>query len=283
MKLIRFGETGRERPGVQLDDGTRLDLSYHISDYTPEFFAANGPQRVQEIVAARENCPTVDASVRLGAPLARPHKFIAIGLNYKKHAQESNMPIPKEPVVFTKQTNCISGPHDEIPLLPGSTRLDYEVELALVMKNTVKHLSSEASALEHVAGYLVCNDVSEREVQLTGPQWTIGKSHDGYGPLGPYLVTPDEVGNPHELEVRLSVNGKQRQLGNTNDFIFNLNKIIVYLSQYMTLEPGDIITTGTPHGVAMGMDDPNAFLKDGDVVEVEIDKLGVQRSVVKAL
>ncbi|MDH4248698.1 MAG: fumarylacetoacetate hydrolase family protein [Deltaproteobacteria bacterium] len=281
MKLIRFGEPGREKPGVELPDGTRLDLSAHIADYTPEFFAAGGVERLAELVKLRRDCPVITPGIRLGAPVARPHKFLAIGLNYVKHAQEAGMPVPKEPVVFTKHTSCISGPNDAIPVPRGSTKLDYEVELAFVMKNRVRYLEKESEALQHVAGYLICNDISERDFQFRSTQWTLGKSHDGFGPLGPWLVTPDEVGDPHNLDVELKVNGKGRQKSNTADFIFNINHCIWYLSQFMTLEPGDVVTTGTPFGVALGLKDPAAWLKDGDTMDVTISKLGTQRQVVK--
>jgi len=281
MKLIRFGETGRERPGVELQDGTRVDLSAHINDYTPDFFAAGGVERVRELVQTHKDLPKVGKDVRLGAPVARPHKFIAIGLNYRKHAAEVGAEIPKEPEVFTKHTSCISGPNDDIEKPPTSTKLDYEVELAFVMSHRVKNLANEADALKYIAGYMICNDVSERDFQFRGGQWTRGKSYDTFGPLGPWLVTADEVGDPHNLEVALKVNGQQRQGSNTNDFIFNINHCLWYVSQFMTLEPGDVVTTGTPSGVAIGMGDPAAFLKDGDVVELTISKLGSQTQRVR--
>jgi 2,4-didehydro-3-deoxy-L-rhamnonate hydrolase len=280
MKLIRFGASGREQPGVLLDDGTRLDLSRHIRDYSPDFFAAGGMARVAELVKARKDTPAADPKARLGAPVARPLKFVAIGLNYRKHAEETGAAIPKEPVVFCKATSCICGPDDGIQVPRTSKKLDYEVELAFVMKNRVADLASQDEALAHVAGYLICNDVSERDFQFRGPQWTIGKSHDSFGPLGPWLVTPDEVGDPHALALTLKVNGKVRQQSNTNDFIFNVPHMIWYLSQFMTLEPGDVVTTGTPNGVAAGMKDPNAFLKVGDTVELSIAKLGTQTQKV---
>ena len=281
MKLIRFGEPGREKPGLQLEDGSRIDVSYHIQDYTPEFFAAGGLERVRQIAASRARCPTVPASVRLGAPVARPHKFIAIGLNYRKHAEEVGAKIPTEPEIFSKHTSCICGPDDGIAIPKTSTKLDYEVELAFVMKDRVEDLASEGEALEHVAGYLICNDVSERDFQSRGSQWVKGKSHDTFGPLGPWLVTPDELGDPHTLEVKLTVNGKVRQESNTNDFIFNIPHIIWYSSQFFPLEAGDVITTGTPAGVAVGMKDPNAFLKEGDTVEVTVARLGKQTQKVR--
>jgi 2-keto-4-pentenoate hydratase/2-oxohepta-3-ene-1,7-dioic acid hydratase in catechol pathway len=276
MKLIRFGAPGSEKPGVQLDDGTRLDLSRHIADYTPEFFAAGGMARVAELAKARKDTPAADPKERLGPPVARPRKFIAIGLNYRKHAAEVGAQIPKEPEVFTKLTSCICGPNDPTWIPKTSTKLDYEVELAFVMKNRVADLASESEALQHVAGFLICNDVSERDFQFRGSQWVRGKSADTFGPLGPWLVTPDEVGDPHTLDLTLKVNGKVRQQSNTSDFIFNIPHVIWYCSQFFTLEPGDVFTTGTPSGVAVGMKDPNAFLKAGDTVELTIAKLGTQ-------
>ena len=281
MKLIRVGVAGREKPAVQLDDGTRLDVSYHISDFTPEFFAAGGLSRLREVVEARAHCPPVADSPRLGPPVARPHKFIAIGLNYRRHAAEVGAEIPKEPEIFTKHTSCICGPDDDIIVPKDSTRLDYEVELAFVMKDRVANLPSRDEALEHVAGYLICNDVSERDFQFRGSQWVRGKSHDHFGPLGPWLVTPDEVGDPHQLDLSLKVNGKVRQSSNTSDFIFNVPHMVWYASQFFTLEAGDVITTGTPAGVAVGMKDPGAYLKAGDTVELTIARLGTQTQQVR--
>lgn len=279
MKLIRFGEPGEERPGVLQDDGSIVDVSHHIHDYTPDFFAAGGVEQARALVAGGK-CPRVDGSPRLGAPVARPHKFVAIGLNYRKHAAEVGAEIPSEPEIFTKHTSCICGADDGIIVPKTSTKLDYEVELAFVVGSRIQDLSSTEGALDHVAGYLICNDVSERDFQFRGSQWVRGKSHDSFGPLGPWLVTPDEVGDPHALELELKVNGQVRQSSNTSDFIFDLPHIIWYTSQFFTLEPGDVVTTGTPSGVAIGMKDPAAFLKKGDKVEVSISKLGQQTQVV---
>lgn len=279
MKLIRFGEPGEERPGVLQDNGSIVDLSHHIHDYTPDFFAAGGVEQARSLVAGGK-CPRVDGSPRLGAPVARPHKFVAIGLNYRKHAAEVGAEIPAEPEIFTKHTSCICGADDGIIVPKTSTKLDYEVELAFVVGSRIQDLSSTDGALDRVAGYLICNDVSERDFQFRGSQWVRGKSHDSFGPLGPWLVTPDEVGDPHALELELKVNGQVRQSSNTSDFIFDLPHIIWYTSQFFTLEPGDVVTTGTPSGVAIGMKDPAAFLKKGDKVEVSISKLGQQTQVV---
>ncbi|MEE8433884.1 MAG: fumarylacetoacetate hydrolase family protein [bacterium] len=280
MKLIRFGEPGREKPGVQLDDGTRIDVSRHIPDFNPDFFAAGGIARLREIVEARANCPTVPDGMRLGAPVGRPGKLVAIGLNYRNHAREVGAEIPKEPEVFTKHTTCICGPDDNILVPKTSTKLDYEIELAFVMSRTVADLPSEETALDHVAGYLICNDVSERDFHSRGRQLVKGKSHDHFGPLGPWLVTPDEAGDPHKLDLELKVNGETRQKSTTADFIFNIPHIVWYCSQFFTLEAGDVVTTGTPEGVALGMKDRDGYLKPGDTVELTIAKLGRQTQVV---
>ena len=281
MKLIRFGEPGREKPGVQLDDGTRIDVSHHIPDYNPDFFAAGGIARLTELAATRANCPVVPNGMRIGPPVGNPGKFVAIGLNYRNHAKEVGAEIPKEPEVFTKYTTCICGPDDGIIIPQTSSKMDYEVELAFVMGRTVRDLPSEDGALDTVAGYLICNDVTERDFQVRGTQWVRGKSHDSFGPLGPWLVTPDELGDPHALDLELKVNGEPRQKSNTADFIFNIPHIIWYCSQFFTLEAGDVVTTGTPAGVANGMKDPNAFLKEGDKVEVTVSKLGKQTQVLR--
>ena len=281
MKLIRFGEPGREKPGVEQDSGQRIDLSDAIVDYTPEFFASGGLERVEALVAGDTKFPTVAAGVRLGPPVARPHKFIAIGLNYRKHAEELGLPIPSEPVVFTKLTSCIMGPNDDVIVPRGSTKLDYEAELAFVMKDKVRYLASEKEALAHVAGFTICNDVSERNFQLErGGQWVKGKSCDTFGPLGPCLITTDALPDYGKLEISLKVNGEVRQSSNTDDMIFAVPYVVHYLSQYFTLEPGDVITTGTPSGVASGMKPPQ-FLKAGDKVEVTLAKLGTQSQTVR--
>lgn len=281
MKLIRFGEPGREKPGVQLDDGTRIDVSHHIPDYNPDFFAAGGIPRVAEIAASPAACPVVPNTVRIGPPVGNPGKFVAIGLNYRNHAKEVGAEIPKEPEVFTKYTTCICGPDDDTIIPQTSGKMDYEVELAFVMGRTVRDLPSEDGALDNVAGYLLCNDVTDRDFQFRGGQWVRGKSHDTFGPLGPWLVTPDELGDPHNLELETKVNGKTRQKSNTADFIFQIPHIIWYCSQFFTLQAGDVVTTGTPAGVAIGMKDPDAFLKEGDKVEVTVSKLGRQTQVLR--
>ena len=283
MRLIRFGLSGYEKPGVELEDGTRLDLSETVPDYTPTFFASGGLSHLQAVLAAKPHLPEVPQGMRLGPPIARPHKFIAIGLNYRKHAEEGNHPIPTEPVIFTKATSCICGPNDNTIIPPGSKKLDYEVELAFVMKNKARHLASPEEAIARVAGFMICNDVSERHFQAErGGQWTKGQSHDTFGPLGPVLVTTSALPDHDNLELTLKVNGKVRQNSNTNDLIFSVPYLVWYLSQFMTLEPGDVVTTGTPSGVGNAMKPPG-LLKAGDVVELNIAKLGSQRQVITAI
>jgi 2-keto-4-pentenoate hydratase/2-oxohepta-3-ene-1,7-dioic acid hydratase in catechol pathway len=283
MRLIRFGTPGRERPGVILPDGTRLDVSEHIQDYTPEFFAAGGLDRLKTLITEHgKECPPADRKARLGPPISRPHKFLAIGLNYRKHAQEVGAEIPKEPIVFTKQTSCICGPNDHVVIPKGSTKLDYEVELAVVMKTKLRYLEKEADAMKYVAGFTICNDVSERNFQLErGPTWTKGKSADTFGPLGPYLTSTEDVSDYANLDLQLKVNGEIRQNSNTNDLIFTVPHLVWYISQFFTLEPGDVITTGTPSGVAQGMKPPR-WLRPGDVMELAIAKLGTQTQTVVA-
>ncbi|HEX7926074.1 MAG TPA: fumarylacetoacetate hydrolase family protein [bacterium] len=278
MKLIRFGEAGREKPGVELPDGTRLDVSDHINDYTPDFFAYGGMEKLKSVANAKL-CPAIKGTPRLGPPCARPNQFIAIGLNYRKHAEEMGAKIPTEPEIFVKLTSSICGPNDDILIPPSSTKMDYEVEIAFVMKNKLRYLDDKKKAMEHVAGFLICNDVSERDFQHRGSQWVKGKSHQNFGPLGPWIVQTEELPDMHNLELSLKVNGQTRQSSNTNDLIFDLNHIVWYCSHFFTLEPGDVITTGTPSGVAGGMKPPG-FLKAGDQVETTIAKLGTQRNKV---
>ena len=283
MRLIRLGAPGRERPGVILSDGTRLDVSEHIQDYTPEFFAAGGLDRLKTIVTQHgKDCPPADRKERLGPPIARPNKFIAIGQNYRAHVEETGQQIPKEPPIFTKQTSCICGPDDDVVIPKGGTKLDYEVELAFVMKTKARYLEKEADALNYVAGFTICNDVSERNFQLErGPTWTKGKSSDTFGPLGPCLTTLDDLPDYGNLEIQLKVNGQLRQNSNTNDLIFSVPHLVWYISQFFPLEPGGVITTGTPSGVAIGMKPPQ-WLKPGDTMELSIAKLGSQTQKVVA-
>jgi len=283
IKLFRFGEPGREKPGVELTDGTRLDVSEWIPDYGPDFFASGGLERLRQVANA-EQSPKLKGTPRLGPPIARPGQFLAIGLNYRKHIAEVGAKVPTEPEVFIKLNNCITGPQDDILQPKGSTKLDYEAELAFVIKTRAAYLASVDESHKYVAGFLICNDVSERNFQSErGSQWTKGKGCRSFGPLGPYLVPTEEVGDPHNIDIRLTVNGQIRQNSNTNDLLFNIWHIVWYLSQFFTLEPGDVVTTGTPQGVAAGMKPTPGWIKPGDVVETTLGKLGTQRNTVRAL
>jgi 2,4-diketo-3-deoxy-L-fuconate hydrolase len=280
MKLVRFGDAGSEKPGLVDADGALRDLSGIIKDVDGSVLGDDNLARLRAIDP--NSLPKVSGSPRFGAPVARVGKFIAIGLNYSDHAKESNMPIPKEPVVFNKATSCIMGPNDTVILPKGSVKGDWEVELAFVIGKRAKSVS-EADALDHVAGYMICNDVSEREWQLErGQTWDKGKGFDTFGPIGPYLVTRDEIADPQNLAMWLDVNGQRMQTGNTNTMIFNVRQLVAYVSFLCTLEPGDIITTGTPPGVGMGIKPSPVFLKGGDVMRVGIDGLGEQRQEVRA-
>jgi 2,4-diketo-3-deoxy-L-fuconate hydrolase len=279
MRLLRFGEPGREKPGVELADGTRLDVSEWIPDFNPAFFANDGVARLKQ-VATPAQCPKIPASMRLGPPVANPKQFLAIGLNYRRHIAEVGAQLPKEPEVFIKLNNCICGPTDDLLRPKGSVKLDYEAELAYVIKDKVRYLASPEVALKHVAGYLICNDVSERDWQRLGTQWTKGKGSRHFGPLGPYLTLAEDVGDPQTLDIQTKVNGQVRQKSNTSDMVFGVAHLTWYLSQFFTLEAGDIVTTGTPEGVAMGMKPPG-WIVPGDVVEITLSKLGTQRTVVR--
>lgn len=283
MKLIRFGAPGRETPGVQLDNGTRMDVSEHFADYTPEFFASGGLERLAEVTASGKRLRPVPEDARLGPPVARPGKFVAVGLNYVSHCEEVGLPLPKNPEMFTKYSTAICGPDDPILIPRNSTRLDYEIELAFVLKSKARYLSSPEEALGLIAGYMICNDVSEREFQFEfGSQHVKGKNCDNFGPLGPWLLTADECTDYDSLNMTLKVNGETRQQSSTSDMVFDVPSILVHLSQFFTLEAGDIVTTGTPPGVALGMDPPQ-WLLEGDMVELSMDKLGTQTQRVTAL
>lgn len=275
MKLIRFGKAGQEKPGLILKDGKRIDVSAFGEDYTEEFFANDGINRLATWLQLHEaQCPVVSEEVRLGAPVLKPSKLICIGLNYSDHAAESNMALPKEPIIFFKATSAIVGPEDDIVIPKGSTKTDWEVELAVVIGKKASYVE-EKDAMDYVAGYLLHNDYSERAFQLErGGQWVKGKSCDTFAPLGPWLATADEIEDVHNLRLWLTVNGKLMQDGNTKNLIFNIPYIISYLSQFMSLLPGDIITTGTPAGVGLGQKPEPVYLKAGDVVELGIDGLG---------
>jgi 2-keto-4-pentenoate hydratase/2-oxohepta-3-ene-1,7-dioic acid hydratase in catechol pathway len=279
VKLLRYGPAGQERPGTLDADGKLRDLSSLIRDVDGEALAPASLARLKGIDP--RTLPVVAGSPRLGVPVARVGKFIAIGLNYTDHAKESNMPIPTEPVVFMKATSCLAGPNDDVIKPRRSTKLDWEVEIGIVIGTKAQSVS-EADALAHVAGYCVVNDVSERNFQLErGGTWDKGKSFDTFGPVGPYLVTADEVGDPQQLGLWLDVNGERRQTGNTRTMIFDCAQIVAYVSEVMTLLPGDIVTTGTPPGVGAGMKPPR-FLNPGDVMTLGIEKLGEQRQRVVA-
>jgi len=278
MKLVRFGDAGQEKPGVLDASGAIRDLSGVIRDIDGSTLSDASLAKLRALNL--DSLPKVAGTPRFGPPVANVAKFIAIGLNYSDHAKESNMPIPKEPVVFTKATSCIAGPNDTVVLPRGSVKGDWEVELAFVIGKTAKSVS-EADALDHVAGYLICNDVSEREWQLErGQTWDKGKGFDTFGPLGPWLVTRDEIEDPQSLAMWLDVNGKRMQTGSTKTMIFNVRQLIAYVSFLYTLKPGDVITTGTPPGVGMGVKPNPVFLKAGDVMRVGIDGLGEQRQDV---
>ena len=279
MKLLRYGSVNREKPGLLDADGRIRDLSDYVSDMEGEVLAPNSLARLSALAVA--TLPLADNASRLGCPIGRVGKFIAVGLNYADHAAESNMAIPKEPIIFTKATSCIVGPNDDVVLPPDSKKSDWEVELGIVIGRTARYIE-ERDALGHVAGYCVVNDVSEREYQLErGGSWDKGKSFDTYGPVGPYLVTPDEVGDPQALNMWLAVNGERMQTGSTKTMIFGVANLVSYVSRIMTLFPGDIITTGTPPGVGMGKKPEPIFLKAGDVMTLGIEKLGEQRQHVR--
>lgn len=282
MKLIRFGTLQNEKPGVQLQDGTRLDVSAFGSDYDETFFGTEGIEKLSQwLEQHQDSCPVVASDVRLGAPLARPSKIVCVGLNYAKHAEESGMAPPEEPVLFFKASSAITGPFDPIRIPKGSTKTDWEVELALVIGKKASYVS-EKEALNHVAGYVLHNDVSERAFQLErSGQWVKGKSCDTFAPLGPFIATTDEIKDPNSLDLWLKLNGKLMQNSNTSDFIFNVQEVVSHISQFMTLLPGDIISTGTPFGVGLGLTPPR-YLKEGDEVELGIEGLGISRQICKA-
>jgi 2-keto-4-pentenoate hydratase/2-oxohepta-3-ene-1,7-dioic acid hydratase in catechol pathway len=282
MKLIRFGAFGEEKPGLLTDDGRRLDLSGLVEDYHEAFFANDGVNRLREQLEAHTGkLPVVSPQERLGPPVARPSKIICIGLNYAAHARESGMAEPSEPVIFFKAPSALCGPNDDLILPRQSEKTDWEVELAVIIGKRTKYVSQE-DALDYVAGYALHNDYSEREYQLErGGQWVKGKSFDRFAPLGPFLATSDEIDDPHQLDLWLKVNGETLQQSNTRDFIFNVPQVISYLSRFMTLLPGDIISTGTPAGVGLGLKPPR-YLRPGDVVELGIEGLGTSRQQVRS-
>lgn len=282
MKLIRFGVSGQEQPGLVRPDGRRIDASEVCSDYTPEFFKDGGLSELREWASEKGDvAPVVPDTVRLGPPIARPSKIVCIGLNYSGHAEEAGRDVPDEPVIFCKAPSALCGPNDDVILPKGSTKTDWEVELAVIMGRKASYVSEE-EALDYVAGYAVHNDYSEREYQFErGGQWVKGKSFDTFAPLGPVLATRDEVSDVRWLDLWLNVNGVRKQSGSTADLIFGVPELVSYLSEVMTLQPGDIISTGTPVGVGMGQSPPQ-FLSVGDVVALGINELGQARQKVVA-
>jgi 2,4-diketo-3-deoxy-L-fuconate hydrolase len=281
VKLFRFGPIGSEKPGVILDDGRKIDVSGFGQDYGEAFFGGRGTARLKEWLALHASkCPAVEATARVASAIARPSKIICIGLNYRTHAIETKAAIPQEPVIFFKSTTALSGPNDDVVIPRGSKKTDWEVELAVVIGNTARYVERGA-AMSHVAGFCLHNDYSEREFQLErGGQWVKGKSADTFAPVGPFLATPDEV-DCFGLDLWLRVNGERRQSANTSDMIFDVPTIVSYVSQFMTLLPGDLISTGTPAGVGLGHNPP-VYLKPGDIVECGIAGLGENRQRVVA-
>jgi 2-keto-4-pentenoate hydratase/2-oxohepta-3-ene-1,7-dioic acid hydratase in catechol pathway len=279
MKLIRFGKEGQEKPGVHIN-GVNYDVSSFVKDYDESFFANQGLEKLAQVIA-KEKLSPINDSERIGSAVARPSKILCIGLNYAKHAKETGAAIPTEPILFMKSTTSLTGPFDNIIIPKNSEKTDWEVELAVVIEKKASYVS-EAEAMDYVAGYVLHNDVSERAFQLErGGTWDKGKGCDSFAPLGPWMVTKDEIPNPHTLRLWLSLNGKMMQDGNTDDLIFNIPQLISYSSQFMTLLPGDVISTGTPAGVGLGFS-PNIYLKPGDEVELGIDGLGTSKQKVVA-
>jgi 2,4-diketo-3-deoxy-L-fuconate hydrolase len=278
MKLIRFGPPDHEKPGLLLPDGRRIDASTFGSDYNEVFFGGDGLARLAVWAAANAaSAPTVDPSIRLGPCIARPSKIVCVGLNYADHAKESGMEPPKEPILFFKSTSALAGPDDDVLIPRGSQKTDWEVELAVIIGKKASYVS-EADAMDHVAGYALHNDYSERAWQLErGGQWVKGKSCDTFAPIGPFLATRDEIADPHNLKLWLTVNGKTFQHSNTAQMIFNVPQLVSYISQFMTLLPGDVISTGTPPGVGLGIKPEPVFLQAGDVVQLGIEGLGTSR------
>tara|TARA_B100000745_G_scaffold195753_1_gene128965 strand:- start:243 stop:1085 length:843 start_codon:yes stop_codon:yes gene_type:complete len=277
MKLLRVGDKGKEKPAVTDQNNKIRDLSSHITDLSPDYLNFETILKIKNIDL--EKLPVLSSKERLGACISKPGKFVAIGLNYSDHAKETGLKIPTEPIVFMKATSSISGPNDNIEMPKDTTKLDWEVELAFVVGKETKNIS-EKEAPDHILGYCIVNDVSEREWQIERlGQWVKGKSGDTFGPTGPYLVTKDEISDINNLNLTLEVNGKKMQSGNTKNMIFNTNFLLSYLSKFMSLQAGDLVTTGTPAGVGMGMK-PQVFLKSGDNIKLAIDCLGEQNSKV---
>ena len=280
MKLLRLGEKGKEKPAILDTDGKIRDISSYINDLNPENLNFETMSKIQS--ADTSSLPELSSNQRVGSCITSPGKFVAIGLNYSDHAAEVGADIPKEPIMFMKATSSMCGPNDDVEIVSGSKKLDWEVELGIVIGKEAKHIS-ESQSQDHILGYCLVNDVSEREWQIEKMgQWVKGKSHDTYGPTGPYLVTKDEIKDINNLKMMLDVNGERMQTGNTSTMIFNVDIIVSYVSKFMSLQPGDIITTGTPPGVGMGRK-PQVFLKAGDEMKLSIENLGEQNSKVVAV
>ena len=280
MKLLRVGEKGKEKPAILDGDGKIRDISSHVSDLNPHNLNFETILKIQNVDTS--NLPEISSDQRVGSCITSPGKFVAIGLNYSDHAAEVGADIPKEPIMFMKATSSMCGPNDDVEIVSGSKKLDWEVELGIVIGKEAKHISEDQSQ-DHILGYCLVNDVSEREWQIEKMgQWVKGKSHDTYGPTGPYLVTKDEIKDINNLKMMLDVNGERMQTGNTSTMIFNVDIIVSYVSKFMSLQPGDIITTGTPPGVGMGRK-PQVFLKAGDQMKLSIENLGEQNSKVVAV
>ena len=280
MKLLRVGEKGKEKPAILDGDGKIRDISSHVSDLNPHNLNFETISKIQSVDTSR--LPEISSDQRVGSCITSPGKFVAIGLNYSDHAAEVGADIPKEPIMFMKATSSMCGPNDDVEIVSGSKKLDWEVELGIVIGKEAKHISEDQSQ-DHILGYCLVNDVSEREWQIEKMgQWVKGKSHDTYGPTGPYLVTKDEIKDINNLKMMLDVNGERMQTGNTSTMIFNVDIIVSYVSKFMSLQPGDIITTGTPPGVGMGRK-PQVFLKAGDQMKLSIENLGEQNSKVVAV
>lgn len=282
MKLFRFGSPDHEHPGVVLPTGQHIDVTHFGEDYDESFFASNGPERLTHwLTAHAQNCPEVSAEERFGPCIKRPSKIVCVGLNYAKHAAETGAATPAEPILFFKATTALCGPNDNVVIPKRSEKTDWEVELAIIIGKRASYVELD-DAMDYIAGYALHNDYSERAWQLErGGQWVKGKSADTFAPLGPYLVTTDEVPEPNNLHLWLSINGKMLQDSNTDDMIFNVPTLVSYISQFMTLLPGDVISTGTPAGVGLGMSPP-WYLKPGDVVELGIEGLGEQKQTAVA-
>ncbi|MGY5355348.1 fumarylacetoacetate hydrolase family protein [Wenyingzhuangia sp. IMCC45467] len=281
MKLIRFGAEGAEKPGVITAAGKKIDVSAFGSDYNEQFFGGDGLERLSAWLKDNEaSCPEIAEDVRLAAPLTRPSKIVCVGLNYAKHAAETGAAVPTEPVLFFKSTSALIGPNDDVVIPKNSEKTDWEVELAIVIGKKASYVELE-DAEDHIAGYVLHNDISERAFQLErGTQWCKGKGSDTFAPIGPFIATKDEIKDPNNLELWLELNGKRIQHSNTNDFIFNVQEVVSYISQFMTLLPGDIISTGTPAGVGLGFNPP-VYLKPGDVMELGIEGLGTSKQHCK--